>query len=87
MQGGHGFPSPRFTVDADGIVAIYCELHVTPADAPELRRMAKESNTQNALGRVAENLNELVDPSGTPTESMNHPRHHAYRLKDGCPKP
>lgn len=82
----HGFgPNPTFTIERESYAAIYCELQLGHADSPELKKMAKGGFGSERLRSVAEDLYELADPSVPSSESMNHPLHHAYRLRRGCP--
>lgn len=86
LAGGHELFNPSWQNEEGAIADVFCTLNIGIADAPELAAMSKEAG-ETRLGFTARDLYELADPSAASEESMNHPKHHAYRLRGGCPRP
>lgn len=85
LAGGHELFNPSWQNEEGAIADIFCALKIGIADAPELAAMSKEAG-ETRLGFTAHDLYELADPSVPNERSMNHPKHHGYRLKGGCPR-
>jgi len=82
--GAKSIPYPQWRTELGTPRDIYCELGISAADAPELKRMSERA--PQALAIVAHDLYELVTPS-LPLFMSQHtdPKDPAYYLKDGCP--
>jgi hypothetical protein len=74
-------PVPGWHTEMDALKAIYCDLDINAADAPELKRMSRRG--PQALAFLALDLWELATPSAPSFMSQRtNPKH---LLKHGCP--
>jgi hypothetical protein len=86
LAGGHEIFNPSWQNEEGAIADVFCTLNISRADAPELEQMSREAG-ESRLGTTARDLYELANPAAAHEESLNHPKHDAYRLKGGCPRP
>jgi hypothetical protein len=85
---GHAIVSPGWRVTSDGLRQTYCRTHVTAADIPALKELAKSTDWR--LESSAGNLITLIENANgkgpEPENSIFHPKNAEYVLKGGCGK-
>lgn len=83
---GHAIVSPGWRVTSNGLRETYCRTHVTAADIPALKELAKATDWRLESG--ADNLITLIENAdgkgAKPENSVFHPKNGHYILKGGC---
>ncbi|TAL40140.1 MAG: hypothetical protein EPN97_00840 [Alphaproteobacteria bacterium] len=83
---GHAIVSPGWRVTWEGLRETYCKAHVTAADIPALKELAKATDwrLESGAGNLITLIENASGKGAEPENSVFHPKNEQYVLKGGC---
>lgn len=83
---GHAIVSPGWRVTWDSLRETYCRTHVTAADIPALKDLAKATDwrLESGAGNLITLIQNANGKGAEPENSVFHPKNAGYILRGGC---